>query len=231
MNTTTNFQDFGQILTMIWFNRDTGYLIARTEKGVVKGVAFNAAVGKILRAVGGWVHDAKHGSQFKAKQIDVSDPSNLNGYINFLANAGIPGLGHAYAKKLVDFFGLDVQQHLGNADDLKRAGIPDRLIPSIIKYHKKNHDKTEYNVLLARSGISGKTAAKIMEGCKLPELKKNPYALAGRIPRLAFKHLDAIHLQLHGDNRSDQRMQAGLIEAMRRANHDGDSGMILHEPL
>ncbi len=231
MNTTTNFQDFGQILSMPCFDKITGYLIARTNKGTVTGVALNAAIGKSLRAIGEWVYHSKYGKQFKATQIDVSDPKNLNGYINFLANAGIPGLGQSYAKKLVDFFGLDVQQHLGNADDLKRAGIPDRLIPSIIEYHEKNHDKTEYNELLARSGISGKTATKIMEHCKLPELKRNPYALAGKIPRLRFKNLDAIHLQLHGDNRSDQRIQAGLMEAMRRANDKGDSGITYDDLL
>ena len=98
-----------------------------------------------LRAIGEWVRHLKYGRQFKATQIDVSDPSDLIGYINLLATTKIPGLGPANAKKLVDHWGLDVLQHLGNADDLKRAGILNWLISDILDYHLKNLTQYTYN--------------------------------------------------------------------------------------
>src|SRR5689334_1405352 len=104
----------GLVERVTFHNADNGFCVLRTkarghrELVTVVGHAPAIAPGEWITASGEWVSDRVHGQQFKARFLRISAPTSVDGIEKYLASGMIPGIGPAYAEKLVRAFGEKV---------------------------------------------------------------------------------------------------------------------------
>ena len=101
----------GQVEKVVFHNPESGFAVLRVrirgrgELATVVGVTPSIAAGEHLQASGKWETTREHGTQFRARYLQVTPPSTVAGIERYLASGLIKGIGPAYAKRLVAAFG------------------------------------------------------------------------------------------------------------------------------
>jgi exodeoxyribonuclease V alpha subunit len=101
----------GLIERVMFHNAENGFCVlrarARGHRDLVTIVGHAAAisVGEWITVTGEWVNDRTHGQQFRARFLNTSAPTSVDGIERYLASGMIRGIGPVYAKKLVRAFG------------------------------------------------------------------------------------------------------------------------------
>jgi ATP-dependent exoDNAse (exonuclease V) alpha subunit len=108
----------GEVVRVTYENDHTGFRVLRVaiegrkHPVTVVGVFPPAQPGTRIRATGELVTDQRHGEQFKADTVLTMAPSTLEGLTKYLASGLVPGIGPAFAKRIVDTFGEEtLQEH------------------------------------------------------------------------------------------------------------------------
>ncbi|MEO9231672.1 MAG: hypothetical protein ABI216_22345 [Devosia sp.] len=70
----------------------------------VIGHAATISAGEWITATGEWVNDRTHGHQFKARFMQTSAPTSIEGIEKYLGSGDDPGHRSCYAKKMVKLF-------------------------------------------------------------------------------------------------------------------------------
>ena len=71
------------------------------DLATVVGHAATISAGEWITVSGDWVNDRTHGQQFRARFLNTSAPTSIEGIEKYLGSGMIRGIGPAYAKKLV----------------------------------------------------------------------------------------------------------------------------------
>jgi exodeoxyribonuclease V alpha subunit len=71
------------------------------ELVTVVGQAAAISTGEWITASGEWANDRTHGQQFRARFVEISAPTSIEGIEKYLGSGMIRDIGPAYAKKLV----------------------------------------------------------------------------------------------------------------------------------
>ena len=104
----------GLVERVTFHNDENGFCVLRVkarahrELITVVGQAAAISAGEWIAASGEWVNDRTHGQQFKARFLETSAPTSLDGIEKYLGSGMIRGIGPVYAKKLVRAFGETV---------------------------------------------------------------------------------------------------------------------------
>jgi exodeoxyribonuclease V alpha subunit len=205
--------------------------INTTTDKVIVGPCINPMIGCSIEAIGQWTKHPKHGRQFKASAITATIPTDNKGLINFLSNAKIPGIGKITATKLVNYFGDTVLNNLTNETELKSVGLSPKQIASLKTNSDKLLPQSEKITVLAKAGLGTKTIAKILAFKQWNSVKSNPFIMLGKVDRLSFVDCDKLSRLLgHSDN-SAFRINAGIMEAMRRELYKGHTGILKDDLL
>jgi len=97
----------GLVERVTFHNEENGFCVLRTQaRGhrdpvSIVGQAAAISAGEWITVSGEWVNDRTHGQQFRARFLKTSAPTSVKGIEKYLASGMIPGIGPAYAKKLV----------------------------------------------------------------------------------------------------------------------------------
>src|SRR5436309_3136294 len=99
-------------LERITFRGDDDYTVGRfkTDAGdmiTIVGTLVEIGEGMPITVEGEWVEDRKYGRQFKVKSAMVRVPKTAKGIESFLGSGIVPGIGEAFAKRIVAKFGAD----------------------------------------------------------------------------------------------------------------------------
>jgi exodeoxyribonuclease V alpha subunit len=104
----------GQVEKVVFHNPESGFAVLRVrlrgrgEPATVVGVTPSIAAGEHVQASGRWETTREHGTQFRARYLEVTPPSTAAGIERYLGSGLIKGIGPAYAKRLVAAFGETV---------------------------------------------------------------------------------------------------------------------------
>ena len=97
----------GAVERVTFHSEETGFsvlrvkLAKRRELATVIGHAPSVSAGQFVEAEGRWEQDAKHGPQFRARELRVTAPTTREGIERYLGSGQIRGIGPALAERLV----------------------------------------------------------------------------------------------------------------------------------
>ncbi|MFO0549425.1 MAG: ATP-dependent RecD-like DNA helicase [Polyangiaceae bacterium] len=214
----------GEVTSIVYSNDDTGFRVVRVAvdgegERIVVGPGPSVVAGARVRATGKLVKDPKHGEQVKCDTLMVLAPSTLAGVERFLASGLIPGVGQAFARRIVEAFGentLDVLDHhterleevpgLGpkRATQIQRAWEAHRVVGAIM-------------IFLQSHGASPSLASRIYKrfGARsIAIVSASPYRLALDVWGVGFKTADRLASSLGIAKNAPERAQAGVLHVL-----------------
>ena len=228
-----NLETLNGTLERITFqSEETGFGIFKVNcKGIrdlvtITGVCAVIHVGEYVEANGFWFNDKKYGRQFKAHNIEVIQPTSLEGITKYLGSGLIKGIGPAFAKVLVKGFGetiFDVIEQTPNKL-LELDGIGPKRVATIVNAWDEQKSVRNIMVYLQSHGVGTARATRIYKKYgddAIAKIKDNPYCLAKDIHGIGFKTADQLALKIGIPHDSVIRAQAGVLHVIQEINSDG----------
>jgi exodeoxyribonuclease V alpha subunit len=200
----------------------------RTSVTVV-GMLPPVGSGVRVRVTGDFRQDPKHGEQFRADTLVTLAPETLVGLERYLGSGMIPGIGPAFAKRIVSAFGMDSLTMLDHEPERLRLipGMGERRIEEVKKAWASQRAISNVMLLLQTHGATPALAARIHKhyGDNAARIvQEAPYRLAMEVRGIGFKTADRIakSLGIAGDH--PERVQAGVLHEL---NGLADQGHVL----
>lgn len=223
----------GTVNNVTYSNPENGYFVAKLhvegkrDPQTIVGYGPEPLPGEHLQAWGEW-KTSSYGPQFKASKVINSRPKDLEGIEKYLANA-VEGIGKGFAKKLVNAFGTELFEVIETSPERLQeiAGVGAKRAANAAQAIKEKAHERDIQLFLLKHGLSGNAARKIFErlGDKTIEiLSKNPYELSS-IKGYGFEKADKFGKSQGIEPRSDYRVRAGILHAMREAKGAGSCGL------
>ncbi|HEY3498057.1 MAG TPA: ATP-dependent RecD-like DNA helicase [Polyangiaceae bacterium] len=217
-------------------NEETGFRVirvgslegegARPGPMAVVGTFQAVGPGTRVRITGQYVVDARHGEQIRAEALVPIAPSTLEGLSRYLGSGLISGVGPAFAKRIVDTFGMDSLDVLDRQPERLRevSGIGGRRAEQIAKTWAAQRAMSGVMMLLQAHGASAQLAARIFKhyGDKAASIvERSPYRLALEVRGIGFKTADRLarSLGIAGDH--PERVQAGVLHELDASTGQG----------
>ncbi len=232
----------GQIERVVFRNEENGFCVLRVKvRGhkdlvTVTGTTPSITAGEWMAADGEWLIDPRHGRQFKAEKMRMSQPDTLEGIEKYLASGMVKGIGKEYASRLVKAFGRDVFDVIENSSGKlqKVAGIGRLRRENIKKAWDEQKNVRQIMSFLFSHGISTTRAFRIHKvyGEKAIELvQRDPYCLARDIRGIGFVIADQIAMTLGIAKDSDLRARAGLEYMLGELTASGHCAYVRNDLL
>ena len=187
--------------------------------------------GARVRVTGDFRQDPKHGEQFRADTLVTLAPETLVGLERYLGSGLIPGIGPAFAKRIVSAFGMDSLSMLDHEPDRLKLipGMGRRRIDEVKKAWASQRAISNVMMLLQTHGASPALAARIYKhygDSAARVVQESPYRLAMEVRGIGFKTADRIakSLGIAGDH--PERVQAGVLHEL---NGLADQGHVLFD--
>ena len=231
----------GVLERILYFNEDNHYCVGELKEKnqanpiVVAGTLAGVQCGETLYLKGSWIEHTKYGKQFKIDSFESKLPATVYGIERYLASGLVEGIGKVYAKKIVDYFGIDTFRVIsedsgrlaevegigrGRALAIKKAWDSQAALRDVMLFLKTYGVGTAQCLRLVKAyGNEAKTI-----------LMHNPYKVARDIQGIGFKTADKIAINLGFANDSEKRIDAGLLFAMESYEEEGHT-CISHEAL
>jgi len=172
-----------------------------------------------VRLTGEFRQDPRHGEQFRADTLVTLAPETLVGLERYLGSGLIPGIGPAFAKRIVSAFGMDSLTMLDHEPDRLKLipGIGERRIEEVKKAWASQRAISNVMMLLQTHGASPALAARIYKHYgdgAARVVQTAPYRLAMEVRGIGFKTADRIakSLGIAGDH--PERVQAGVLHEL-----------------
>ncbi len=222
----------GYIERITFQNQENQFTVAKLkEKGkrdltCIVGSLPSIQPGETLKCYGTWYHDPSHGRQFKVDHYQVQAPADLIGIQKYLSSGLIKGIGAAYAKRIIDTFGMDTLLILDQTSNRlsEVPGLGDKRIQGIITCWKEQKSVREVMIFLQSHNISPAYAQRIYKcyGNKsIAVVKHDPYCLARDVFGIGFKMADKVASSLDISFDSPERVNAGVEFALGELSSDG----------
>lgn len=222
----------GTLERVVFKGEDSGYTVARftptTGKVPVTVVGHLVEIqeGVPYTLHGVWVDDRKWGRQFKVSTFSQKVPKTALGIEKYLSSGMIPGIGPAYAKRIVATFGTETLDVIRDAPHrlTEVPGIGTARAKEIAEAIGAHRHVEEVMVFLRGSGVSDAFAARIVKRYgkdTIAIVKANPYRLAHEVWGIGFRSADAIAEKLGIARDAPERIEAGVLHALQTANEDG----------
>jgi len=221
----------GTIGRITYQDPESRYTVARldSDRGsgtTIVGTIFPVSEGEEIKVTGAWKRHPRYGLQFQVEHWDKVDPATIEGIEKYLGSGLIKGIGPAYAKRLVDAFGLDTLQVLTEQPlrILEVEGIGEARARRIMHAWQQQRGMQDAMVFLQGHGVGAALALRIYRvfGAEtIARVRENPYALAREVHGVGFVIADRIanSIGIRGD--FPLRVQAGVLHMLREAAERG----------
>ncbi len=222
----------GTLERVVFKGEDSGYTVARFTPSTGKvpvtvvGHLVEIQEGIPYTLHGTWVDDRKWGRQFKVSTFTQIVPKTALGIEKYLSSGMIPGIGVAYAKRIVSTFGTETLDVIRNAPHrlTEVPGIGTARAKEIAEAIGAHRHVEEVMVFLRGNGVSDAFAARIVKRYgkeTIAIVKANPYRLAHEVWGIGFRSADTIAEKLGIARDAPERIEAGVLHALQTANEDG----------
>ncbi len=220
----TNVTVDGEVVRVTFENEETGFRVLRVAvEGRLApetwvGVLPSTAPGTRVRATGRYERDGRHGDQLKVETLLTVAPSTMDGIERYLGSGMVPGIGPAFAKRIVEVFGLatlEILDRSPSASPRSRPGAGPRRVGDQglgeAARHRGDHD------LLAGPRRLPALAMRIYKvfGPKAIEVvQRSPYKLSLDVWGIGFKTADRIAQSIGIKKDDAARAQAGVHQTL-----------------
>lgn len=221
----------GEVAHVTYENDGTGFRVLKVDvpgrgQQTIVGVFPKAPPGTHVRATGSYVTDSRHGEQFKATTLLTLAPSTLEGIRRYLGSGLVPGIGKAYATRIVEVFKDETLTVLDNHPERLREvpGLGARRVQSVVKAWAEHRDIGAIMVFLQSHGASPALATRIFKRFGNKAIKivsESPYRLALDVWGVGFKTADTIARSVGVGADSPERGQAGVLQSLHDAAGSG----------
>jgi len=222
----------GEIERIVYESEETGFFVGRLrqegQRELVTFVGNLMAVspGETVRLWGRWVDDKKWGRQLRIERYETVVPNTAQGIEKYLGSGLISGIGPAFAKRLIEAFGVETLRVIDEQPErlLRVPGIGRKRASQIREAWNAQRAVQSIMLFLQSHGISGALAAKIYKrygDAAAAVLRENPFRLANEITGIGFKSADKIAANLGIPKDAPERIEAGLLYALDQAISDG----------
>lgn len=183
-------------------------------------------VGEPVRLNGRWISSPKFGRQFETQSYVPVQPTSVQGIQRYLGSGLVDGLGPGLAERIVEQFGLETLEIIEHHPErLKEvSGIGKKRAQRINKAWEGTRGIKEVMVFLHTYGVGTGLAVRIFKryGTRAVQvIKSNPYQLALDVSGIGFRTADQIARALGLDPAAPERIEAGLLHALREAGDEG----------
>ncbi len=216
----------GSVVSLVFRNPDTLYSVVQVRSGreviTVTGAMPELSEGEKVSFQGDWMEHPQYGKQFKCTSCAVEAPSTLGEIERYLGSGLIKGVGASTARQIVEAFGTDALQVMGEQPDrlMEISGIGRVRCAQIAESFQAQHGARQTMMFLQNYGISPGLAAKIHKAYSVDTealIRANPYRLIDDIDGVGFRTADRIAQSLGIPASSDFRLQAGLVYGLQEA--------------
>jgi exodeoxyribonuclease V alpha subunit len=222
----------GEVARITYENEKNGFRVlrvtvdGRADPEAWVGVFQAAAPGTRVRATGRYVKDAKHGEQLKVESLITVAPSTLDGIGRYLGSGMVPGIGPAYAKRIVETFGMETLEVLDRAPErlAEVPGLGPRRVGAVVEAWRKHRAVGAIMIFLQQHGVSPALALRIYKrfGAQAIErVEKHPYRLALDVWGVGFKTADRIARSIGIGADAPERAQAGVFQVLHDLSAKG----------
>ncbi len=220
----------GVVEHMIYENAETGYAVFEVNAGdqdiVVAGNVGSVDNGMQVTVYGHMVRHPSYGEQFRAESCEASLPQDSAGVLSYLSSGVLPYIGPATAKKIVQKFGDDTLNVIGEIPQklCEIKGITTEKAAAISREFRRLYGVREVVAWFMQFGLSAQsavTAYRAFGAHTVEALNQNPYLLCGEPLQLKFAQVDGIAAALQFESGSRLRVAAGLLYALR---HNAGNG-------
>ena len=228
----------GEVARIVFASEESGWMVLRfavegdrvTAVGALPGVR----EGELLRLTGRWTSHPKFGKQLEVESYLPVTHTTLAGVRRYLGSGLVPGIGEAFASRLVEHFGDRTLEVIENHPDRlgEVAGIGPKRLERIRKAWGDHHATRDVMVFLQGHGISPAYAGRIQRrygNRSMAVLRENPYRLASDVAGIGFKGADEIARSFGIPEDSPLRARAGLLHALSQDADDGHTRSERHD--
>lgn len=228
----------GVVERIVFFNEENHYCIAQIKPVKAKdkelgsvtatGIMPNIECGETISITGEWLKHKAYGLQIKVKSFESKLPSTLYGLEKFLGSGMIAGIGKEYAKRIVAHFKEDTLKII-DSDSARLTeveGIGKTRARKIKTSWEERRCLRDVMIFLQRFGVGVASCLKIVRkyGFDAPRvIREEPYKIAREIDGIGFKTADRIALNSGIANESPQRVETGILYALKEFEDDGDT--------
>lgn len=232
----------GCVENIVFSSDETGFTVAnlkeprKKELTSIVGVIPTIQPGETLFCEGIWKHHARHGKQFEVISYRQTAPKDLLGIQKYLESGLIKGIGPAYAKRIVDTFGLSTLKVIDETPNrlTEVEGIGAKRIEQIQKCWQEQKAIRDVMIFLQGHHIGPSLAQKIYKlygDESIVKVQENPYALAKKIFGVGFKTADTIAKNLGFAVSSPHRIDAGIEYLLWEVSGEGHTCLPTEELL
>jgi len=224
----------GRLARVVWAADDGGYAVVRlkTSKGEVTAVgqlallADEADDDTFVALEGSWESHPVHGRQFRANGFLQGLPRTLEGLELYLAQAGIPGVGRATARRIVKAFGVSALQVIAQEPErlLEVKGLGEAKVEAIRTRWDADAEGAALAIRLRGLGLAPRVVQRIRDRYgerAAAVVAREPFRLAEEISGVGFRTADAIAREQGLPADAPERVRAAAIYALDRATSEG----------
>lgn len=222
----------GEVTRVTYENEETGFRVLRvavegrtdTENWV--GTVPSAIPGSRVRATGKYTRDPKHGEQLKVETLLTIAPSTLDGLEKYLGSGMVPGVGPAFAKRIVETFGEYTLEVLDKSPERlsEVPGLGERRAGAVAKAWIAQRAVGDIMIFLQTHGASPSLAARIYKRFgprAIDVVSRSPYRLALDVWGIGFKTADRIAQSVGINPDAPERAQAGVLQTIHDLTSKG----------
>lgn len=199
----------------------------RTSKIVHTGAL--PRLGTRVRCEGAW-EQGPYGQQFRTTDLAANAEADNDFLAEYIARNGLPGIGPARARRLVQAFGRYSARALArDPDGVSRAtGLRMDQALAVQQTWNEHIEEHRSNLQLQHAGLAPHQADAAVqhygeEANKI--LRRDPYRLAREVKGIGFQSADRCARRIGIELDDPQRLQAGIRETLERANGNGHSAL------
>lgn len=222
----------GYIERITFHNPENGYTVAQLQQPkrshlvCIVGSMPGIQPGETVRCYGQWKNHLIHGRQFEVDHFTVEAPADLIGIKKYLGSGLVKGIGHKFAGRIVDHFGLETLDMIEQTPQrlLEIPGLGAKRMEKIKECWTEQKAVRQVMIFLQGHGVSPAFAQKIFKSYgdqSIKKVKENPYTLARDIFGIGFKTADAVAEKMGITKESNQRIDAGIEFVLSQLSNDG----------
>lgn len=225
----------GVLERIVYANEENHFCIGelRPEKSrrpvTIVGTLPQVQCGETLVLAGMWTNHREYGEQFKVRTFRATLPATVHGIRKYLGSGLVPGIGKAYAEKIVDHFGTETLRIIEEESARLRevAGIGKKRAEEIRAAWDSQRALREVMMFLQTYGVTVNQCLRIVRayGAQAREiLATDPYQVAREIDGIGFKTADRLAINLGFANDSAERLDAGILHSLKELESEGHTG-------
>lgn len=222
----------GFIERITFQSAESGFTVAQLQQAghsdltCIVGTMPTLQPGETVRCTGTWKRHLIHGMQFEVKEYHLEAPADILGIQKYLGSGLVKGIGPAYAKRIVERFGLSTLDIIDTTPKrLKEVeGIGDKRIKLIQSCWEEQKTIRDVMVFLQSHGVTPTFAQKIFKrfgNSSVAIVTDNPYTLARELRGVGFKTADGLAEKLGVAKDSPKRIDAGIEYVLSELSDEG----------